>query len=281
MSTPRARSIAILITTYQRNGRLLRLVGQWLGFINEYQGPHRYFVCVADSDPNNHVKLPAGVARIVNTGQGFDDNLTGALRALVGASDHIFAMGDDDLPSPFVNPLYLIDAGLAGEERDALLFNHVSYVEKDELELGDRYFRVGETVNLAVLPLSILTTRLPRYTGIVYRTAFVQELLPQLAAFRGTLHAYAVPLLIAAVRGRFRFIDYPICLFDRADKHDGAWIDDDRVTAGLRQFLAAMQPLLPEADHAQMQAGFQRNYFDGSVRAGPWRAAQAAEPVPA
>lgn len=266
MHTNRGRTVAILITTFKRNAKLRRLVEHWLQFIGDYRGPNRYLVCVADSDPHNRVSLPAGVSYVVNTGEGFDDNFIGACKALSGAADFVFAMGDDDLPSVFVNPLIVIDAALDSNDGDVTLFNHVNYVEREDFQLGERYFRVGETVNLAVDPMTILGPRLPRYVGILYRCAFVASALPLLDAFRGSLHAYAVPILLAAVARRFTFFDYPICFFEQADKHDGAWEDPVVVTEGLRLFLRSIRPHISEAQHTQMAAGFQRNYFDAVQR---------------
>jgi hypothetical protein len=260
------RSVAILVTTFRRNAKLLRLVKQLASFIADYRGPNRYFICVADSDRHNPVTLPPGVSCVINPGEGFDDNLLSAFRALSGAADFVFAMGDDDLPTPFVNPLTLIDAALNGADSDVILFNHVSYVEAEDIQLGDRYYRVAEVVNLCYEPLSIIGRRLPRYIAIAYRTSFLDTLRPQLAKFRGTLHAYAVPVLIAAVAKRFSFFDYPVCLFDRADKADGAWVDDLKITDGLRQFLTEIRAHVPEADYAQIEDGFRRNYFEKPVR---------------
>ncbi|MBS0448192.1 MAG: hypothetical protein JSR59_19860 [Proteobacteria bacterium] len=259
-------TIAILVTTFDRNAKLRRLVAQWLRFIADYRGPNRYLLCVADSNPRNDVVLPAGVSYLVNAGEGFDDNYTGACKALCGSADFVFAMGDDDLPSMFVSPLVLIDAAVESGQADVTLFNHVSYVEHTDIQLGERYYCVGETVNLAVDPLTILGTRLPRYVAILYRGAYLETLMPLLKTFRGSLHAYAVPILLAAVAQRFRFFDYPICFFHQGDKQDGAWEDRSRVDEGLRLFLRNIRPHVSEAHYAQMAAGFERNYFDAASR---------------
>lgn len=254
-------NVAILITTFNRNARMLRAVRAVCALIEAYRGPNRYFVCVADSNRDNPVKLPPGVSRLANAGRGFDDNLLGAFRFLAGAADFVFAMADDDLISPLVNPLTLIDAAIAGASGDVVLFNNISYVEDGEIILRERFYSVAETVNLAADPLPLLCGRLPRYAGILYRSAFVESIAALLQPLRGSLHAYAAPLFIAADRGRFQFLDHGIVLFHDAAKSDGAWEDAMKVHQGLMLFLQQMRPGLSAAAHENLVRGLYHVFF--------------------
>jgi hypothetical protein len=265
-------NVAILITTFNRNARLLRAVKAVCGLIEAYRGPNRYFVCVADSNRDNAVKLPAGVSRLANAGEGFDDNLLGAFRFLAGAADFVFAMADDDLMSPLNNPLTLIDAAIADATGDVVLFNNISYDEHGaEVVLGGRFYSVAETVNLAADPLPLLCGRLPRYAGILYRSAFVESIAGLLQPLRGSLHAYAAPLFIAADRGRFQFIDHGIVLFHDAAKSDGAWESAMKVHQGLMLFLQQMKPCLSASAHENLVRGLYHVFFRIN-RKSVWRA---------
>ncbi|MBS0448191.1 MAG: hypothetical protein JSR59_19855 [Proteobacteria bacterium] len=261
MQAASGRTVAILITTYRRNAKLLRLVEMMTALIRAYAGPNHYFICVADSDRTNDVALPPGTSYLVNAGDGFDDNLLGAFRFLSGACDHVFAMADDDLPNPFVDPLTIIDAALRCDERDVVLFNHVTYVESGGITLDRHFYSVTETVNLSADPIPMLSGRMPRYAGVLYRTAFVRALLPQLQALRTSLHAYAAPIYIAADRGRFLFFDHGIVLFDDAAKADGAWESARRVHRGLMQFLKHMAPCLSPGAYRYLVQGLYHVFF--------------------
>jgi hypothetical protein len=256
-----SHTVALLVTTYRRNEALTRLVAELAGRVARHAGPNRYFVCVADSDRANRVELPPGVSVIVNPGEGFDDNLLAAFRFLAGNCDFVFAIADDDLPEPGADLLNRLDAVLADDPPDVVLFNHRLQRRAEPDEPGRRFYSADELPNLLVDPVPVLTRRLPSYAGIFYRAAFVESIRDELMRLRGSLHLYAAPIFIAADRGRFRFSDHAVVRFDDSPKADGAWESTFKVHQGLLRFLGGMQALLSPGAHAHLVHGMYHVFF--------------------
>src|SRR5579859_2687269 len=135
-----AKRVCILVPTYRRNVALLRVLHQCRDFIDKYQGHNCYELCVADSDQKNPLApLPPHlkVNYSVNPGTGFDDNLYYFWLNNVDNYDFIFSMSDDDLFTPGLNPLYLLDAAV-GAGHQVAMFNHRYYklLSNGNIELG-------------------------------------------------------------------------------------------------------------------------------------------------
>lgn len=260
-----AKKIVLLITTYKRQEKLIRLVRQMSYYIKTYTGSNQYQIAITDSERGNASPFDSNILYMTNQGTGFDLNLLGALRRFAGESDFIFAMGDDDLLSPYLNPLPLVDQA-TGAGAGAYVFNHYEYVNTDEginekVHVGDPLYDARHMRLYQTDPFAFVTQPLPRYCGIIYESGFIRNCLETLTRFDHTLHLYAVPCLIAACQSRLAYYDTPLTMFDITPKTDGAWEDNIRVRLGLLHFCRALQGVVPPAQHDQLLNGFYRDYF--------------------
>ena len=260
-----AMRICILILTYKRNESLLRVANQSRDMIDKYRGHNQYELCVTDSDPCNPIApLPSHlkVHHSVNPGSGFDDNIYHFWVNNVDKYDFIFSISDDDLFTPWLNPLYLLDAAI-GSGHQAVLFNHRYYKlqPNGNIELGEVNY--PETVLLCdktVLLQRVLTT-IPSHIGILYSTKLLKITLKKAAEFRNTLHLYAVPLILAAAANALLFSDYVLCLYQNDLKTGGAWSVPENVVDGLVAFLKKLKQLVPDDLYRFAEAGFFSFYF--------------------
>ena len=257
--------VCILIPTYKRNDALLRVATQCREFIDQYRGHNRYELCVTDSDSNNPIApLPPHLKAhySINPGSGFDDNIYYFWLNNVDKYDFIFSMGDDDIFTPWLNPLYLLDAAI-GTGNQVALFNNRDYkIQLDGgIQLGGENFPEVELLcNKSLLLQRVLTT-LPSHVAILYSTTLLKTTLATASEFRNTSHLYVVPLILAAASHTLLFSDYILCLYHNEKKIDGAWIVPERVMNGLVDFLTKLKQLLPPNLYNIAEAGFFRFYF--------------------
>lgn len=255
--------ICLLIPTHKRNIALLRIVNQCQDLIRQYQGHNSYAICVTDSDPANPIAPAlASVNYSINPGIGFDDNLYYFWRNNVDRYDFIYTISDDDLFMPGLNALYLIDAAAASGE-NVVMFNHRDYTRQTNgsIQLGALFYPdLGVMLNRTSL-LNNLLTLLPRHIATLYSTPWLKANLDSLVAFRGTLHLYAAPVILAAVNRSLMFADYALCMYDTSEKTDGAWVLGADVLNGLANFLKALKRVLPAESYAVAERGFFGNYL--------------------
>lgn len=261
----RGKKIVLLITTYKRREKLIRLVRQMSHYIITYAGSNAYQIAITDSEQGNTSPFDSHIDYMTNQGTGFDLNLLGALTKFSDVADYIFAMGDDDLLNPYLHPLPLIDQAIAAGA-GVYLFNHLNYVNTDEginekVHLGDPLYNSSHLKLYRSDPFAFVTQPLPRYCGIIYESGFIKNCLETLAQFDHTLHLYAVPCLIAACQSRLAYYDTPLTMFDVTPKTDGAWEDNVRVRPGLLHFCRALKGVIPQAQLEQLLNGFYRDYF--------------------
>lgn len=257
--------VCLLILTYKRNVELLRLVNQTRDIIKGYRGRNHYELCVSDSDPNNPIAPELKVQYSINPGSGFDDNIYYFWRNNVDRYDFILSMGDDDLFTPWLNPLYLLDAAMDTGSQ-AALFNHRYFTSQPDgnMELGGvNYPEVGLVCNKKQLLHRVLAT-VPSHIGILYSTNLLKATLDKAWEFRGTLHLYAVPVILAAASNTLLFSDYNLCLYQNDQKTDGAWSVSENVMNGLVDFLKKLKMLLPPDLYGVAETGFFSFYFDGN-----------------
>ena len=258
-----AKKIVLLITTYKRREKLIRLVRQMSHYITTYTGSNQYQIAVTDSEQGNTSPFDTDIFYMTNQGTGFDLNLLGALRRFAGESDFIFAMGDDDLLSPYLNPLPLVDQATGA---GAYVFNHYEFTNTDEginekVRVFEPLYDARHTRLYHSDPFAFVTQPLPRYCGIIYESGFIRSCLETLTRFDHTLHLYAVPCLIAACQSRLAYYDTPLTMFDITPKTDGAWEDNIRVRLGLLHFCRALKGVIPPTQLDQLLDGFYRDYF--------------------
>ena len=266
--TPAAvNRVCILILTYKRNDALLRIVNQSRDMLDKYRGHNRYELCVADSDPNNPIApLPPHlkVQYTVNPGTGFDDNIYHFWLNNVDKYDFIFSISDDDIFTPWLNPLYLLDAAI-DTGHQMVMFNHRCYkfqpngqIELDStVSFPDAELLVWDKTRLQ---RRVLTT-LPSHIGLLYSTKLLKITLKKASEFRNTLHLYAVPIIFAAAANSLLFSDYILCLYHSDLKTDGAWSVSEDVMNGLVDFLKKLRQLLPPNLYGIAEAGFFSFYF--------------------
>jgi hypothetical protein len=258
--------VCILILTYKRNIELLRLVSQTRDMIERYRGHNQYTICVADSDPNNPIAPLSPDLKIeysINPGHGFDDNIYYFWRNNVDKYDFILSMGDDDLFTPWLNPLYLLDAAM-DTGHQAALFNHRTFTSQPNGTIdvgGVSYPEVGLLSNKTQLLHRVLTA-VPTHIGILYSTKLLKITLDKAWEFRNTLHLYAVPAIFAATSNTLLFSDYNLCLYQDGQKTDGAWGISANVMNGLIDFLKKLKQFLPADLYSVAEAGFFRFYFN-------------------
>lgn len=259
--------ICIVIPTYRRNEQLFSLLNQCAAFMNEYRGPNAYDLAVTDSDRNNPMAesiRQAGMRYVINPGQGFDDNLYYFYASSSGTYDYIFSISDDDMF--FVqraNPLYMLDvAVLLG--RDAVMFNHRDYQRQDSSNYSVRpavyYTNPLLSCNDDVLAQAILSS-LPRHVGLLYSTHILRKYDNVISQFRGTLHLYAIPAILAAVDRNAAFLDYCLCLFHHEIRDDGAWESTEAVFHGILAFLKKLKTILPSDLYQVSEEGFMAEYL--------------------
>ena len=211
------KRVSIVVTTYQRNKFLIRLVNQIEGWINQYAGANRYEVGVADSDPENPIaKSLKKLNYTVNPGRGFDDNLLHFWKMNAPQYDYILSISDDDLFMLGVNPLYLLDAAIS-VGADATLFNHRNFVNtaSGAITIGSvPYFREFAMAWEERTFWLRLLSMLPGHVGLLYSTKLLTENFDRISCFRNTLHLYCVPLLIAGLKGKRGMNDIAIDIVD-------------------------------------------------------------------
>ncbi len=263
--TPRAQKVAIVIFTYKRNEALLRLIVQCRGFLDSYRGHNRYELCVSDSDRMNPMApLPSGfgVKYAVNPGSGFDDNVYHFWQNSIDKYDFILSISDDDLFAPWLNPLYLLDAAMESGHQ-AALFNH-RYFTRDasgNVDLGTLNFVETELMYDRSSLLLRLLRNPPSHVGLLYSTKLLKVTLPKAREFRGTLHLYAVPAILAAASNTLLYSEHVLCLFQRACKADGAWNVSEDVLNGLVLFLKKLKQLFPPELYRVAEEGYFSEFF--------------------
>jgi hypothetical protein len=102
---------------------------------------------------------------------------------------------------------------------------------------------------------------LPRHIGLLYSTPLLIQNMEALSAFRNTLHLYAAPLILACLQGSSAFFNYPLCLFQAAEKSDGAWDRGSAVVTGLATFLGGLKRLLTPEQYQMAERAFFLNYL--------------------
>ena len=257
--------IAIVIFTYKRNEDLMRLVEQCRVFLDTYRGHNIYELCVSDSDRNNPLAARApelGVKYSVNPGTGFDDNVYNFWRKHLESYDFIFSLSDDDMFAPWLHPLYLLDAATHSGNQ-ATIFNH-RYFTRDtsgNIDLGGLSFpEVKLVYDRSYLLLRMLHNP-PSHVGLLYSTKLLKATLTKAGEFRGTLHLYALPAILAAAANTLLYSEHVLCLFHRECKTDGAWNVSANVLNGLVEFLRKLKELFPPELYAVAEAGYFAEFF--------------------
>ena len=263
--------ICLLITTYRRDIQLVRLLSQIIDLRSKYTGPVVFETVVADSDPDNaarHILEPLCDLYVTNKGSGFDDNLFHFYADHARNCDFIFSIGDADVFScGQVNPLDLLELA-ARQEHDAVLFNHCEYRSADMLAteltytLSPAFYTNPKLMDEPETFRRHFLGHVPRHVGLLYRSSLIIESLGKLAAFRDTLHLYAVPFLLALEKNRAMFFDYPLNYFAADATSDGTSKDWTDVFMGLYRFLLAAKAILSPASFAITKQGFMANYLN-------------------
>ena len=262
---PHAHKVAIVIFTYKRNEALLRLIAQCRGFLGSYRGHNRYELCVSDSDRMNPIASRVselGVKYSVNPATGFDDNVYHFWQNNIEKYDFIFSFSDDDMFAPWLHPLYLLDAAMESGHQ-AGMFNH-RYFTRDasgNVDLGRLNFPETKLVyDKSYLLLRVLRNP-PSHVGLLYSTKLLKVTLTKAREFRGTLHLYAVPAILAAASNTLLYSEHVLCLFQRACKGDGAWNVSEDVLNGLVLFLKKLKQLFPPELYQVAEAGYFAEFF--------------------
>ncbi|GAA3056891.1 hypothetical protein GCM10010520_01900 [Rhizobium viscosum] len=263
--------ICLLITTHRRDIQLVRLLSQIMDLRSKYTGPAVFETAVTDSELDNaarHILEPLCDLYVTNKGSGFDDNLFHFYADHARNYDFIFSISDDDVFScGQVNPLDLLELA-AKQQHDAVLFNHCEYRSADMLAteltytLSPSFYTNPKLMDEPEAFRRHFLGCVPRHVGLLYRSSFIIENLGKLAAFRNTLHLYAVPLLLALEKNRAMFFDYPLNYFAADRPRDGAWEDWTNVFMGLYRFLLAAKAILSPASFAITKQGFMANYLN-------------------
>ncbi len=243
--------ITILITTFKREVSLNVILRQLDDFYKDYDKKNDYQILICNSDSNtsaidfkktlhSQIKMPFRV--ITNQGEGFDDNLVNGFSNLEG--DYVFLMADDDI---FLeNPFFSIDWSFGFIKKDCYLFNHVNASN------GELYYKNKiRSLNLRI--------HLPRYCGLMYSIKFLKNL--PLEKFNHTLHLYAIPFVIAALKNRVKLITTPLVIFSDPEKNDGAWVDKQAILLGLEKFLKNCKNFVSRDDFLALSHYFYENYL--------------------
>lgn len=258
------KSVAILITTYKRHEQLKRLLHNVSLEVANTESHITYTICIADSEAEGSLASTLGAHMYTtNSGEGFDQNLLSFFETHSSKFDYILMIGDDDLLNFLQKPLQLLDAIIVGNP-DAILFNHNDFAllqSGDSICIGQRYYNETDLLNFHYQPFRALCSPLPRYTGLIYKVEFLHSIIGRLAKYRGTLHLYAAPALIAAAEGTFRYCDFPLTLFRVSDKVDGAWVNQEEVYLGLLRFLNVLLDDVDEKYAETASIGFYESYF--------------------
>jgi hypothetical protein len=257
--------ICILIPTYKRNDSLFQLLSQINKIINDYVGPNSYKVIVTDSDvknPQESLITSSCDQYIKNKGLGFDDNLLFFYHDNAHLYDYIFSISDDDLFGfQKINPLYIVDSSLK-DNPEAVLFNHINFESKNGLIFlkNKHYSSLDLSINDDFL-FTYFLKLLPRHAGLIYSSKLIFNYLETLSQYRGTLHLYALPLLMAAKLKKVNYIDFPLVYFKSEPSVSGAWENAEAVFFGLIKFLINLKILLNDAEYEAAKNGFIENYI--------------------
>lgn len=281
--------IALLVPTFRRPQALAALLDEVAALQARYAGRNRWQLVVTDSERDNPraAAIAARCAQYLrNPGEGFDDNLLAAWAALAPTHDWVFSISDDDrfdldrLPGGSgCHPWERIDAALAAPADPAapwaLLFDHRGCERSPGGEPLPRARYYGDAALAGDLAgqRRLFLGLPPRHAGLALAGPYLQRCLPLLAPFRGSLHLYVVPFLLALAEGRHRYVDHSVVLFHDAVKADGAWAHGGRVVEGLLQLLAGLAELLPTEAWQLACAGFWANFLGP----GAWLRRQLAE----
>lgn len=265
--------ICILITTYQRNDGLLRLLEQCRDVFQAYQGNNTYTLCVADSDRDNPIAQQLMADPLVkystNPGSGLDDNLFYFWKSNYDNYDYIFGVPDDAIFSPGVNPFYMIDAAAAGGE-DVVIFN-----SRHSVQNSSKNIKAKDSVTysdlLAIEDRAMLShyfcTHPFDYGFALYSTQALRNKEAEIRRFNKSV-MYWAPVFFAALKKKLMFIPYAICLVDnmpfrpRKTLTSGAWECHNTVFNGQINFLAEAKRVLPPHFYNGLERYFLFSLFD-------------------
>ncbi|MCJ8335663.1 MAG: hypothetical protein MJH10_15720 [Epibacterium sp.] len=277
--------ICIVIPTYRRNVRLVRLLSQLTELRETYTGQVEYSVFVTDSDSNNPAKAIIQQLcdrYLLNKGTGFDDNLFYFYKDYAEAFDFVFSCSDDDLFNRGqINALDLLEVA-ARQDKAAVHFNHFEYKTDCPDSMDMSYTLSPAAYHLPALsddPKKFRERFLwgpPRHVGLLYKSSHIVGLLERMTAFRGTLHLYAVPFMCALETNDASFFDYPLNYFSAAVENDGAWENTENVFYGLLQYLIESKKLLHPDSFAIAHRGFMAAYLGKSA----WLRKMISAPLP-
>ena len=258
--------ICILIPSYKRNRDLFRILGQIKALKDSYEGSNQYTILVADSDPINPQAMDVEKScdqRIINPGNGFDENIKNYYLNYARDFDWTFSISDDDLfSSASIHPFEIIDIATRSKA-EVVVFNHIDFRSTNDgkITLLNRHY---QELNLALDPkflAAYFLRLLPRHVGLLYsRSAFLRSGL-HLSLFDRTRHLYAIPLIQSSLEGAVTFFDYPLCYFCVDQKNDGAWENNSLVFDGLLNFLVSLKTLLEPEHYLIAKEGFLVNYL--------------------
>jgi hypothetical protein len=281
------KKILILITTYKRPEKLVRLVNQMVGLIKDYTGVNQYDIVVSDSDRTASSLFDSTITYIHNKGEGFDWNLFYAFERFWQEYDFIFPMGDDDLLSPFAN-LFLID-GVLKVDAEIYLFNYYLFLENvvptdqdfvisgraygDHSEEANRpdaglvvketFYKIENKINFENDPFHFIVSPIPSYCGIIYDTRLIGKCMELLPFFIGTYHLHVLPCIIAASRGSLEYFDIPLVLFDWNPNKE--WGEDmSLIYKGLMNFVRRSKGLVRDHEYEILLKSFYEWFFTKS-----------------
>lgn len=260
--------VCILIPTYKRNESLIRLLHQLSECMSTYRGPLSLEVCVTDSEGNNPKRQEIEQLcdrYLVNPGIGFDSNMYSAYEKVIPTCDFVFSASDDDLLAKgFAHPLDILEVAIR-QDRDAVLFDHFEY--KAGPDPQTYILQAGPYSRPAIFEegcsgfQTMMSFYIPRHTGLLYKSSYLQEIYGKLEGFLGSFHLYAVPFHLSQQKGTAHFFAYPLMYFNTDQKDDGAWENRRAVFEGLLKYFLTSQKVLNPDNFAKMKPYFMQAYL--------------------
>jgi hypothetical protein len=258
--------ICILIPSYKRNRELFRLLGQIRALKDSYEGSNQYTILVADSDPINLQATDIEEncdQRIINPGNGFDENIKNYFLNYAMDFDWTFSISDDDLFSlASIHPFEIIDTATRSKA-EVVIFNHIDFrsTNNGKINLLNRHY-LEPKLSLDSNFLSAYFLRLlPRHVGLLYSRSAIIRSRPHFSLFNRTLHLYTIPVIQSSLERAVTFFDYPLCYFCVDQKSDGAWENNSLVFDGLLNFLVSLKTVLQPEYYLIAKEGFLVNYL--------------------